>query len=549
MIDAYNAAYRIEDALSGQGYRKRSESHRNGQIVEYWTWSSKSSGASVEVFPATNTSYHHSSRDPLHGLQTPFNVFCADEHNGNVKEAVKAAAAALGMALQRKDVTPICDGLSLAIKTHNLADRLPAGPGSKKVRPVVAAIAARMKKANSLSITAGKRSLASEAGVSPTTVRNVVLLLAGSVFDVTPTEYGYEITLVSKCRLQEFDPLLAYIYQYPIGGQKIENDKNEYSIHIADEPFLTGTSRYMKEFIQNKSIELTIWHDGQLIQAVTPTQVKQQFTGSSAGEGVLLAYDTGLRIGDMTAQEYATEAGIKLSAARAHLRRAESLGLAESEREGSRGPKVYSFIPDFWARIAELAPRMRTYKMHSRREDKRLEAAQQWTKAELEKAKEAGAEEAVEKLNARFDRQVNKRIPHLERLHPDLSMKEIMRMARDVAAYKRNPQTEQAIRTERHAQRIEHRETVALVRDLAIELADVGTPLEEVFDAVMRFGSFDKGMVRSVLQSPKQMANYESLDDVTRRLRYEERTTLPVIEPISPMVNPQTYQLALGGAL
>lgn len=97
VIDAYNAAHRIEDALSGQGYRRHGESYRDGQTIEYWAWSSKGSGASVEVFPKTNTSYHWSSRDPLHGRQTPFNIYCTHTHAGNVKEAVKAAAVMLGM--------------------------------------------------------------------------------------------------------------------------------------------------------------------------------------------------------------------------------------------------------------------------------------------------------------------------------------------------------------------------------------------------------------------------------------------------------------------
>jgi predicted ArsR family transcriptional regulator len=441
----------------------------------------------------------------------------------------------------RPDVDATIAHMHLWIKTHNLADCLPHGPGSKKVRPVTDAVFDAMQAEGGLSVTIGKKRLAKLAGVSPTTVVNVLALLNGRLFNVTPTEFGSTIelpaaSLVVDCRFSKYDPLLSSCTTvYVGGGQKIEIDKNAYSPHKADEAFLTGTSRYMKQHIQDLAQELEI----------TPAQAKADYTFAGLGEGLLLAYDTSLRIGTMTAPEYAEETGIKLSAARSHLRRAEKMGFAESAREGSHGPKLYSFSSDFWEKIDELAPNLRTYKLSDQREDKRLEAAQQWAKSE--QAQAATPEEA-QKLERRFAKLAKERLPHLENLYADkgLSQDELISLAYEVADYKRSPQTAATLRTQRNAQRDEHRETVALIRDLADSIADIGTPLENVFDEVMKYGVFDAQMVRKVLQSAVQMATYETIEDVRRRM-FVEDMKLPA-PTISTAATNRHHQMALGGA-
>ena len=57
------------------------------------------SSPSVVVFDDPQRSFHHSSNDPLHGphAHDSFSIFCEVEHDGNVKEAVKAAAKELGI--------------------------------------------------------------------------------------------------------------------------------------------------------------------------------------------------------------------------------------------------------------------------------------------------------------------------------------------------------------------------------------------------------------------------------------------------------------------
>ena len=391
--------------------------------------------------------------------------------------------------VKHADVTPIIDTLRLWIKTSDVAAQL-VGPGSKKIRLVIDAILDVMQANNRLSITAGKKRLAALAGVSPNTVKNVLALVNGKLFDVQPAEFGDQIVLLSNCRLQFFDPSLDVVTCLTTGGQKTANDENEYSIHKADDAFATGTSRHMKVRIAEiaKDLDLTF------------AEAKAGCTFRGLGEGVLLARDTWLRIGDFTAQEYAEETGLKLSTVRGPLRYAETLGLATTEREGSRGPKVYNFDTDFWLKVSMITPNLRTYKISSQREAKRLESAQQWTQSEVEKAMQAGDLDAVNKLAHRFAKQAKQRIPHLRHLHPDLSPQDIERLAYEVAAYKRSPAKEAAVKAQRNAQREEHRESIRLVADLIAETIDAGTTKEDVFATVCKYG-FDEGLVRSVLSN------------------------------------------------
>lgn len=438
----------------------------------------------------------------------------------------------------RPDVGATIAQLRLSIKTHNLVDHINPGPGSKKARPVADAVFDSMEADGRFQITTGKKRLGAKAGVSCNTAANALTLLNGVLFNVTPSEQGYIIELLEESRLQKFDPSLSIVKDVNKRDQKTQIDKPTYSLHKADEPFLTGTSRYMREHIQRLAQKLEI----------DAAQAKVDYTFAGLGEGVLLAKDTWDRIGDLTADDYAKETGIKKSLASAHLRRAEKMGLAESEREGSRGPKVYSFIPEFWQKVDELAPNLRTYGLVSRRENKRLEAAQQWCDheikvvvQEIKTAKATGntaaqetAEAKKETLGKRYAKLAKQRIPHLHRLHPGLSTKDIERLAYEVAAYKRSPETAATVRTYRTQETAEHRDTVRMIRELADSFSDIDTPKEEIYKRIMEFGTFDEKLVRSVLQSPKQMRNYETLPDIRKRLAHDEFMTGVQMPPASP---------------
>lgn len=89
VIDAFNARSTIYEQLERHGYlRAGNERYKRpgGQ------------SASVVVLEGAR-SYHHSSSDALHSNQThdAFSIFCHFDYAGDVKAAVKAAAALLGM--------------------------------------------------------------------------------------------------------------------------------------------------------------------------------------------------------------------------------------------------------------------------------------------------------------------------------------------------------------------------------------------------------------------------------------------------------------------
>ncbi len=380
--------------------------------------------------------------------------------------------------------------LRLWNRTHDIAAHVPAGPGRRCLRRVVDAICDKFEDDERLIVNAGKKLLAKLAGVDAKSVKNALALLNGVLIDVTPGEHGSHIALVDNCRLQQLHPALSVVPGEDKRGEVSANDKNLYSPHKADDAFATGVSRFVKNKVR----------DAAQATGQTYREALNDYTAPGLGEGVLLACDTAQRLGDMTAQEYAAEAGIKLSSARSHLRRAELRGLAESYREGSRGPKVYSFAPDFWSKIEAMTPDLRTFNRYPQREAKRIEGAQQWTKAEQEKAEAAGDKEQSLKLERRFNRLATERRPHLARLHPDLPAKDIERLAYEVAAYKRSLDKEAAIKAIRTEQRTEHRETVRLVADLVAETIDAGTTKEDVLAAVSKFG-FDPDLVRSVLSN------------------------------------------------
>lgn len=97
VIDAYNAAHGILDALTAYGYRKQGR-----------RWLSPHSSTKlpgVNVFEHDNRCWIHHASDPLCSTETgqpvaPFDLFCHYDHGGDVRAACRAAADERGM--QRK---------------------------------------------------------------------------------------------------------------------------------------------------------------------------------------------------------------------------------------------------------------------------------------------------------------------------------------------------------------------------------------------------------------------------------------------------------------
>jgi hypothetical protein len=97
VIQAYNDCYKIVDVLKRNGY--------TGDGVRL-SRPDKAESGGVVIQTADNVSFHWSSNDPLHRTNgsgnplpiDPFEAFCHFEHNGVMHEAVKAAAALVGMA-------------------------------------------------------------------------------------------------------------------------------------------------------------------------------------------------------------------------------------------------------------------------------------------------------------------------------------------------------------------------------------------------------------------------------------------------------------------
>jgi hypothetical protein len=88
VIEAYNRAHSIGELLANHGYRVHGER------------AIRPNGHSLSVKIQDGRSFHHSSHDPLGDdyWHTAFDIFCQLEHGGDVRGAVKSAAAALGMS-------------------------------------------------------------------------------------------------------------------------------------------------------------------------------------------------------------------------------------------------------------------------------------------------------------------------------------------------------------------------------------------------------------------------------------------------------------------
>lgn len=329
-------------------------------------------------------------------------------------------AQAFVAAHPRPDVRATITQLRLWIRTHSFEQfidaKFLASDGTYRTNSTdtktADAIFDLMSEAQRLTVNVGKKRLAKLAGVgSCNTALKALTRLAGWLFDVTIDPiHGTQVGLCDARRLEQIDPLLSACIVYK-RDQSSANDNskpqiNEYSPRKADEPFLVGVSKLVRERVQDIAKALDI----------PPAQAKAEYTFVGLGESGLRVIDAMLRAGDMTAAELANETGKKISSIRTALRKLEQHGIVEAEREGSRGPKIYSLAPDVWRKVDEIAPNLRTYTAVAQRENKRLKDAQHWCDRGIAQAKAAQDAEKAKHLEQRKAKLAAQRLPHLVRL-------------------------------------------------------------------------------------------------------------------------------------
>lgn len=509
LIAVFNANVRIRDILRDFGYGDKGErmSRPGGE------------DASIVIDTATNRSQHWSSNDPLYDphWQTPFSVFCRLQHAGDFAAARKALIDAIFPAMRMwARTTSFEDHIPNEFKKLNQYGNLVylGDPTDTKVLVTMTGI---YEKTCAFGAVVSKRIGGRTAGVGANTFVRSLQRMA-NFFEVTVTpDHLYYVRL--KWENVVFTKWTTYSQlknTLLLGGPSTANDKNtpeidEYSPRMAQEPFLIGTSKMVRERIQDIAKALDI----------TPAQAKEEYTHPSLGESGLRAIDALRRCGEMTAAELASETGKKISAIRTAVRKLAQHGIVSAEREGPRGPKVYSLCDDVWAKVDEISPNLRTYGIAARRENKRLEAAQQWAQKGIVEAQAAQNTEQAQRLEHRFAKLAKQRIPQLQRLHPDLDLKDVERLAYEVAAYKRGATTPAPVRTARTQAQEAHRNEVRMIRDLAESFMDVDTPADAIYSHIMAFGTFDEKTVKAVLQSPRQMSKFETLADVRKRLEHD----------------------------
>jgi replicative DNA helicase len=96
IIDAFNGSTTIDQELEARGYTRHGD-----------RWK-RPGGRSLSVYVNEGRSFHHSSNDPLNDgyWHRPFDVFCALDHGGDCRAAVKAAAELLGLESRQPRQAP-----------------------------------------------------------------------------------------------------------------------------------------------------------------------------------------------------------------------------------------------------------------------------------------------------------------------------------------------------------------------------------------------------------------------------------------------------------
>jgi DNA-binding MarR family transcriptional regulator/DNA-binding transcriptional regulator YhcF (GntR family) len=423
VIAAYNDQVPIEEALQTAGYTQQGKR---------WV---RPGGASpsVLIFPETNTSYHHSSSDPLHSdhARTPFDVLVEYEHAGRVRDAVKAVANLLGLKHTRPqeqealDHRLLLNQVKLWVRTTSFAGFIPADLQGKHYRTdgtdtkVADAVLCLMEHYNRLTVYTTKRALGQAAGVHGDTALRSLTKLQQFLFVVDVSqEKGLTITLQEAF-------CLAQVRQEKLSTSFVAQvrEANEYSARKQADPFLTGTARLVKAQCQE-----AVAVAGGTFQEWLATIPK------GLGEGGLRVLDALGRCGEMTCQELAAETGKTQGAIWRACRRLEQEGLVHSTREHQRAPKIYALAPDVWRQVEQLAPELRTYRLSVERTDRDLKASQLWVTRQQAAARARGDQEQAKVLACRLLRLGTQRMKTLALLYADRNFTEteLVKLAFDV---------------------------------------------------------------------------------------------------------------------
>jgi DNA-binding MarR family transcriptional regulator len=458
VIDAYNETVRIEDALEAQRYTRQGDRYSRPGDPE---------SKGVQILRDSNRSLHWSSNDPLYSehARTPFDVLCVCEFDGDVKAAVREAAKRLGMdrpyvSIDHRPMLAVAQQWGREHSFEPFIDPALIGKtyrGDSTHTKLWDAFFHQLWKFNRLSFTAGKKRWAKWAGISPNAVLPAFQCLSFAL-EVTTTERGITVTLREDFRIAQIDPQLQGLTSR---GQCTQIENNEYTPRKNTDPFLTGTSRTVKEQCNNAAIVA-----GGTLKEWLATVPK------GFGETCLRVLDALGRHGEMDKSELAGTTGKKSGTLGRACKRLEDMGLIESEREHSRAPKVYHLADNVWEMVDELAPTLRTHNMSVEREDKQLRDNQRWLLREERKAKRDKNPEAAAEARTKYNKLAAVRLKHtIPVLYPHLSREEQIDLALADLPKQLHPAARQAIELAEAEER--NRESWALVERMR-ELFNAG---------------------------------------------------------------------------
>jgi len=275
----------------------------------------------------------------------------------------------------------------------------------------------------SLTIRTGKKTLARYAGVSPNTVTTALHRLQGWLYSVSFDPDGLCISLSDAF----VSRMLTPFHNKPAnGGQFTPIEKytdNEYSPRKATNPFLTGSSRKVKDKCR----------DAVIVAGGTPKEWLATIP-RGLGETCLRVLDALHRCGEMAVTDLVANTGKTLGAIRRACRRLEVEELVESTREHSRAPKVYELMPDAWQQVETLTPTLRTHLLSEERADRQLRDSQRWVVAQKTIAVKTGDAVRVKELDKQLTRLGNQRLKYLSQIYADKNLmpSEVARLAFDI---------------------------------------------------------------------------------------------------------------------
>ena len=250
LLSLFNAAIPQRDLLRAEGYSDQGDRmSRPGEP--------ESKG--VEIDTATNRSRHWSGNDPLYDphWQTPFSVFCRLHHNGNFAAARQALIDSIMPEMRLwVQTTSFEEYIPDEFKTLNQYGKLvyKTDPTDSKVFDFMLDI---YEKTGTFGATVSKRIGGRGAGVGANTfVKSLERMCNFFELTVTPDHLYYVRLKYENVVFTRWTTYYQLKNRLLLSGPSDENDKitpeiNEYSPRKADEPFLTGTSKTMRERIQD----------------------------------------------------------------------------------------------------------------------------------------------------------------------------------------------------------------------------------------------------------------------------------------------------------